>query len=614
MKKLIVSLIGLFVFQTVLFAQTTITPISAIQGDTFRSPLVNKKVTTQGIVTGIRRDGFFIQTPDGKQDQNPKSSEGLLIFTKDDPPRNLKIGQGVEVSGTVAEFRLNRDRYALFTTEIVNPKVKVISSDNPLPKPILIDTSKLKPTGNVDQLEPFEGMRVRVAELEVVAPTGGREDRDEDRVISSGDFFGVLKGTPRPFREPGLDALTVLFDRIKGIPVFDMNPEILRIDSNGLNDAKAIDVSSGSTIRDLVGILDYRYKKYTILLEPGSNRESTGGMVMVPTAASKANELTIASFNVENLFDDKDNSDIRGREFIVSSEHFEKRLKKISLSFKEAIRYPDIVGIIEVENKKVLEKLKDRINEDLKKDGRTDVVYEAFLEESNDVRGIDVGFLMNSKKVEVKKVEQIAASERMKHKDSHPKETLFSRPPFLAEISAKRKDGTTYDATVIVNHFKSYRGIDDVRSGDRVRNKKRKQAERLAKEVAARLASNPSEKIFVLGDFNSFQFHDGYNDLIGTLKGKPFKAVIAPASTVSATGLVNLVDYIQKGNRYSYVFDGSAQVLDHILVNRNATGDVRKFGFARFNVDFPRVLADDVSRPERVSDHDVPVAFIQFDK
>ncbi|WP_205006704.1 hypothetical protein, partial [Escherichia coli] len=88
------------------------------------------------------------------------------------------------------------------------------------------------PQGKIDQLERYEGMMVKVDSLIVVAPTGGFEDEKTGKVISNGIFFGVLPGTPRPFREPGISLLMWLVDKLpQTIPYFDMNPELLRVDS-----------------------------------------------------------------------------------------------------------------------------------------------------------------------------------------------------------------------------------------------------------------------------------------------------------------------------------------------------------------------------------------------
>jgi predicted extracellular nuclease len=76
--------------------------------------------------------------------------------------------------------------------------------------------------------------------------------------------------------------------------------------------------------------------------------------------------------------------------------------------------------------------------------------------------------------------------------------------------------------------------------------------------------------------------------------------------------LIDLVDVIANGQRYSFVFDGSAQALDHMLVTENMRGLVKAFGFARVNADFPDAYRNDAARPERFSDHDPAVAYFSL--
>ncbi|MGI8544757.1 MAG: endonuclease/exonuclease/phosphatase family protein [Aridibacter sp.] len=614
MKKISISFVFISLFFSISVLSQTVTPISQVQGEEILSPLVKKEVTVQGIVTAIRKSGFYIQTPDDKVDGNPKTSEGIYVFTKDEPSAEIAVGNMVEVSGTVAEFRSERERYALFLTEIVEPKTKIISKENPLPKPYVLTEADLKTNGNPDQLERFEGMLLKIEELKVVAPTGGYKSTKEDKIISDGVFFGVLAKTMRPFREPGLDILKILFDKLpQTFSAFDMNSELIRVDSDGLKGGEAFDVTSGATIKNLVGVLDYGYSAYTFLPDPKIKPIIENNREFVKASPAGENEITVASFNIENFFDDKENSDLERKEEIVSKEYFEKRLKKTSLAIRNVVSMPDVLGIIEVENLEVLKKLAERINQDAEAAGQTNPKYEAFLEEGNDIRGIDVGFLVKTSKVKVKKVEQLAKDLKLEHKDANPKEKLFDRPPLLIEVEIPgEKPEENFNFTVIVNHFKSYLGIDDPKSGDRVQTKRRLEAEFLAKFIQDRQKQNPLEPIIVVGDFNAFQFNDGYNDLIGILKGNPAKNIISPSTQIYKTDLIDLVDYISEDNRYSYIFGGSAQVLDHILVNKPARTRAVKFGYARLNADFPKVYANDETRPERVSDHDVPVLYLSL--
>lgn len=53
-------------------------------------------------------------------------------------------------------------------------------------------------------------MRVSVAFIAVVAPTQGTVEEPNATAASNGVFFGALPGTPRPFREQGIDSYDVL--------------------------------------------------------------------------------------------------------------------------------------------------------------------------------------------------------------------------------------------------------------------------------------------------------------------------------------------------------------------------------------------------------------------
>lgn len=618
MKKLNYLVSGIFtvlLFSTAILAQN-ITPISQIQGEIFRSSMVDKQVTTRGIITATVRNGFFIQTPDAEVDNNPKTSEGLFVFHGDQKPSGIELGNLIEVSGTVTEYTPRNERYFLPLTQITRPNVKVISSKNPLPNPIVLTTTQPNPIGKIDQMEQFEGMRVKVEVLSVVAATGGRVNDRTGEATSDGVFFGVVAGNPRPFREPGLDALTMIVDRLPStIPVFDMNPELLRVDSDAQTDAKTIDVTAGATIKNLTGVVDYAFKNYTILIDANNPPTVEGNKNFVPTSPAGEREVTVGAFNLENFFDDEKNSSDVDKETMYPKEVFQKRLNKASLAIRKVLSSPDVLAVSEAENLKVLEKLAEKINTDSVADGNPNPNYKAFLEDGNDIRGIDVGFLVKTSKVKVVETKALAKDERLVTVGAKDFEKVFDRPPFLltAEV-ADAKTNQTFAFTVIANHFKSYGGIDDPKDGDRVRNKRRLQAEWLAKFVADRTVANPNERIIVCGDLNSFQFNDGYNDLVGILKGKSEPNVMVASTAAFQTGLINLGERIDQKNRYSYVFNGSAQILDHILINRAAAQRAVKFGYARSNADFPAVYRNDATRPERLSDHDAPVFYMSLDE
>lgn len=589
--------------------------IAQVQGEKGSSPVAGESVRILGVVTAMLPKGFYIQTPDDKTDKDPNTSEGIYVFGENSVDQ-VALGNLVQVDGTVTEFRPRTERIFLTITEITRPTVKVISKDNPLPAPVALTQADLDPKGRVDQMEKFEGMRVR-GDFVVVAPTSGYISEKTQVATSNGVFYATLQGTPRPFREAGIGVLQVLVDKLpRTTPTWDMNPEILRIDSQQQTGTKAIDVTTGATIKDLTGVIDYSRKAYTLYVDAINPPKVENIKSFVPLSPAGEREATVGSFNVQNFFDDEENSSNVEKEVVLPKEQFQKRLNKVSLAIRNGLSLPDVLGIVEVENLKALQKLADKVNADAIAAGLASPKYTAHLEEGNDVRGIDVGFLIKSSKIKVLEVKQLAKDVKIEGVPGSDGQSLFDRPPLMLRaevIDTKAPKPLTF--TTIVSHFKSYNGIDDEKDGPRVQQKRRLEAEWLAKFVEDRVAADPTERILLTGDFNSFQFNDGYNDLIGILKGKSDPNVLAPSKTAHKTGLIALIDFLPDPlKRYSYTFDGSAQALDHILANRAARERLLKFGYARVAADFPLVWANDITRAERVSDHDAAVVYMSLDE
>jgi len=614
--------------QTSVFAQKELA-ISAIQGDGVASPYERQQVKTSGVVTARRRDGFFLQTPDGKDDKDPKTSEGIYVFTKDAPSADAAIGSLISITGQVQEFRPRAANGAtLPITEISmfadRDKIQVLEKSVPLPKPVEITAADFK-ENSITELEKYEGMRVIVPQLFVVAPTGGRTNNVENTSESNGTFFGVVKGMEKPFRGAGYDIFEYIFlsksekesfqKERPGIKLFDGNPERLRIESLGLDGGTPLDVAAGTTLKDLSGVMHYSYNTWTILTDPNA-RPSVAGyestVVKLPAATDR--QFAVAGMNLENFFDDVDDPGIK--EDIVKTEALKARMNKISLTIRERMQMPDVIGVVEAENLAVLKRLAQKINSDAVAAGKPDPKYAAFLEDGNDGRGIDNGFLVKTSRIKVVEVKQYGKDEKFASPGSSNEIYLNDRPPLMLRASmADPKTDEPFAFTVIVNHLKSFLGYNDPKRKDAVRLKKRLQAEFLAKLVETRQKADPNERMILLGDFNAYQFSDAIVDVIGTIKGTPAAkdAVLNPSDDLVNPDLVNLVDLITERQRYSYNYDGNGQVLDHMIVTANLVAHVGGFGYARVNADFPESYRSDATRPERYSDHDAAIGYFSID-
>ena len=624
--------------------------IAEVQGDKNASPHEGESVRVSGIVTAVTRTGFFLQTPDDKADSNPKTSEGIFVFTKNSPPFDFIPGNIVTVTGTVEEYRPRNETGSPTVTEISHrlgqDAIKVESKGNALPKPIVLLPNDFAPNTS-DELERYEGMRVAVVDMTVVAPTGGRVDIKTASAVSDGVFYGVLKGMARPMREPGLDVLEFnsldekerqeLKSGAPQLQVFDGNPERLRVESSSQlitkstdpgaeaskmgitggtrSQPRPIDVPAGTILSPVTGVLHYASRAYTLILDRDPAPGVSSTIKPNPLPATNDRQFSVAGMNLENFFDDQDDPSIK--EDVLTTEAFQMRLKKVSMAVRDVMKLPDVIGVEEVENLITLKRLAEKINLDAVAAGNPDPKYAAYLLDGNDGRGIDSGFLVKSSRIKVAEVKQFGKDEKFGNPSSNGEVYLNDRPPLMLRASIENtKAGKPFEFTVVVNHLKSFLGYSDPKQRDGVREKKKLQAEFLAKWVDARQKADPNERIILLGDFNFYQFNDGVMDVIGTIKGKPAgkDTVIITSDDLVARDLYDLVDSIDQKQRYSFVYDGSAQVLDHMLINQPLIKHVAGFGYARVNADYPEAYRNDDTRPVRFSDHDPAVAYFNLDE
>jgi predicted extracellular nuclease len=154
-----------------------------------------------------------------------------------------------------------------------------------------------------------------------------------------------------------------------------------------------------------------------------------------------------------------------------------------------------------------------------------------------------------------------------------------SRKPLAAEF---RYRGRTVFA--IANHFNS-KGGDDPLGGrfqppvESSTVQRHQQAKVLGGFVEDILEADPRAAIAVMGDFNDFQFSETLEILEGS-------------------GLVNLMETLPENEQYSYVFDGNSQVLDQILVSKELLTPGPEYDSVHVNAEFA----------DQASDHDPQIA------
>ncbi len=317
-------------------------------------------------------------------------------------------------------------------------------------------------------------------------------------------------------------------------------------------------VKMGDVVTGLAGPLAYTFDQYKIQpLAPPMVTSVEAPLASFPAAAP--DQFSIATFNVENLFDyrpphpsDPPPPDKEG---------YEQQLQKLADTIL-ALGAPTIMGLQEVENIEILQEL-------VALPALATFNYAPYLIEGFDSRGIDVGYLVRADQATVVTVESYPAPEG-----------LFSRPPLLltAELTLGGETATLY---LLNNHFLSLSG------GEAATEPRRTEQAAWNMSLIEQLRSADPEGLFVvLGDLNSF---------LDTL----------PLDTLELGGLRHVYRFYDSpaGYPYTYIFQGATQSLDHILVSPDLFARLEQVEALHINAGFP-LSPPDAAAPYRMSDHD----------
>jgi predicted extracellular nuclease len=294
----------------------------------------------------------------------------------------------------------------------------------------------------------------------------------------------------------------------------------------------------------------------------------------------------------------------------VTTEAYQRRLAKASLAIRNVLNTPDVIGTQEIENLAVLTDLAAKVSTDAVAAGQADPLYQPYLFLANDGTAINTGFLVKSTRVNTLKVEQLGLTTTFTNSVGN-QAILNDRTPLVLHAGIKRGTAADYPVTVISVHQRSLINVDDPTStGATVRLKREAQAEYLANLIQGYQAAG--EHVVTVGDYNGFEFSDGFVDVLGVTKGTPVPAsqvVTPPVAGLANPPLVDLVTLLPADQRQSYVETGSAQVLDHVLVTQDLVPTNTRLVYAHIDSDWPLVLLNDATSPNRISDHDPAVAY-----
>lgn len=253
-------------------------------------------------------------------------------------------------------------------------------------------------------------------------------------------------------------------------------------------------------------------------------------------------DFNIMFYNVENLFDTINDSLKNDDEFTPAgkipwtSERFQIKIKHIAqvISSVNKPDLPDIIGLAEIENDFVLNKLIEANS--LKKIGYKIVHYE-----SPDERGIDVALLYNPATFTVA--------------ESKPIHVVLPDNDLTRDILYVR--GNTVSGNelhIFVNHWPSRS------EGVQKSEPKRKIAAQVLKtEVDNLFKKDSHSKIVIIGDFNDEPSDKSLNDFLKALQ---------PENKANKSSLYNLMVPMQKKGLGSLYYD-NWNMFDQIIVSGN---------------------------------------------
>ncbi|MBS9768285.1 MAG: endonuclease/exonuclease/phosphatase family protein [Flavobacteriaceae bacterium] len=219
---------------------------------------------------------------------------------------------------------------------------------------------------------------------------------------------------------------------------------------------------------------------------------------------------TVAFYNVENLFDTIDDTNVNDTDRTPegdtrwTQELYQDHLNKIASVIEQIgsdVRRnaPDIVGLAEVENRGVIEDL-------LKTSYLQNKNYGIAHFESPDKRGIDVALLYNK---DVFKIKDTSKHELLLY-ETDGKKRIYTRDQLL--VSGYLDGELVY---FIVNHWPSRRG------GEARSRRLRESAAALNKQIIdSVLKVNPEAKIISMGDFNDDAVNSSFKKILKTKSKK----------------------------------------------------------------------------------------------
>lgn len=647
---------------------------NGVDGSTHASPLAGQTVEVRGLITqktlartssGGTDNGFFLQSTNATADGDPTSSDGVFVyqgrFTDLIGGYLPQVGDEIVISARVTEFFNLTELTGARLVELARSGVDVEAETQP------VEADPPDDAGAAERYwERIEGMQASVpaGALSVDGRDVFPSSADGELWIARGDSAIARRRNPfarRVFRDPHpLDNRPPLFD--------DGNGYRILLASLGVKAAAGDNttlIAPGRTFQrirnELRGGIYYAFGKYSVqtAIQPELGRGRRPDTNAPPRPARAGREFAIANYNVENLYDFRDDPgdgcDFSGNtgcpgvsppfDYVPASQAvYRERLAEQATQIVEDLHSPEILLIQEAEDQDVCR----RRGEALAclgagdSDGRPDTLQELALaisarggpryaassdRDGADDRGIVSGFLHRTDRVEAggdtgddpvlgdtPTVSYRAAAKPYNGDEQNPKalnaelpadvdrstgvdgDAVFTRPPQVGRFRVWRTRVGRGQFTELYAISNHFSSTPDARVGQR-----REQAAYNAAlyEAIGEARGQARRRVVIGGDLNVFPRPD---DPFAPGSPQFPSDQLAP---LYEAGLGNVFDEIvaaRPASAYSYVFSGQAQTLDHQFLSPALSRRLAAARIAHINADWPADEPGDGARG--ASDHD----------
>ena len=638
-------------------------PLAPATGNGTSSSLYDVRgVITQRTInrsnTGAVQYGFFLQSRTGTADGDPTSSDGIFVFmgtfTSLIGGYLPTVGDEVVLRARVSEFFNLTQLSSASLVRLLASGVTEYATTAATPPADLTTAQRFWERHEGEQLRVRAGSTVS-APRDVFASTADSEvwvlDRD-DPLLGRADPYAR-----RAFRDAHpLDNDPARFDDENGnrILLGAMGVKAVANDSFALlPPARTFDTVPA----DAVGGLYYSFEKYAV--QPAQVAFTAGTDPAAnhpPRPANRDREFAISTYNVENLYDFRDDP-FDGCDFLgnlgcpgvqppfdyvpASAEEYQRQLANLAAQIVTDLHSPDVILVQEAEDQDICTVAGAELacgttnNADGAPDSLQDLAlaiaarggptYAAASDRDGaDARGITAAFLYRTDRVALAPATEadavLGSTPAVRYRGEplpynaqvqNPKSlnadlpsdvdtstgvdgsNVYTRAPQVAKFSVAAAPGSA-DRFTLWAVSNHFSSGPDGRIGQR-----REQAAYGAAVVAAIEAADPHARVAYGGDLNVFP--------------RPDDPITSPPSDQLAPlydqGLHNLWEDLAAdvpAAAYSYTFEGQAQTLDHLFVNDPLYGDLIEMRAAHVNADYPAAYDGDGTRGS--SDHDPQVA------